>query len=133
MADSSSSGNRKSSYTSVSTGPAASRLDPAAVANTAFITARKREWIRVMLENNVDRSKAEALAREHSRVDELAESVENGTLSDGALASLLHHRDAGVVCFVCHVRDRVDMTSVCDASPVRGADVFMLTFSNVPC
>ena len=127
MANSSSSASRKSSYTSVSTGP------PPAVANTAFITARKREWIRVMLENNVDRSKAEALAREHSRVDELAESVENGTLSDGALASLLHHRDAGVVCFVCHVRDRVDMTSVCDASPVRGADVFMLTFSNVPC
>ena len=49
------------------------------------------------MEHNVDRTKAEELAREHSRVDELAESVENGTLSDGAImASRLHHCDAGM-------------------------------------
>jgi len=61
----------------------------------ALLNARKQEWVRVMMEHNVDRIKAEELAREHSRVDELAESVENGTLSDGAImASRLHHCDA---------------------------------------
>ena len=49
-----------------------------------------------MIEHNVDRNKAEELARDHSCVEELAESVENGTLSDGALASRLHHCDAGM-------------------------------------
>ena len=49
------------------------------------------------MEHNVNRTKAEELAREHSRVDELAESVENDTLIDGAvMASRLHHCDAGM-------------------------------------
>lgn len=47
-----------------------------------------------MVAHNVNRSKAEALVRDHSRVADLAESVENGTLSDCALASRLHHCDA---------------------------------------
>ena len=60
------------------------------------LSARKKQWMRVMTEYSIPASKAEAWARDYDDVHTLVASVEHGTLSGSVLAARLHECDSGV-------------------------------------